>query len=183
MKIRPKLSHIVFFLLGLTAFVCIEILLFPGSSNLVKFKKDVEVPTISSLLTTLLFIAWLVESFLEIILKIFKIDRVKKDDIPSPYIARFTAITGFLMGLLIAWSGVSTIGFFFDIGHQSMQSQKLFGLVDSILTASVIAGGSKGIHELTSAYKKIMQLVQDRSTEKSETQSTPQSITTDAKLN
>ena len=161
---EPLVKYIIFFLIGLILVICIEVFLFPGSSHSVEFK-NVEIPTIFNFLATLLFIAWLVESFLEIIIKIFQIDSK---------VEQFTAITGMSICLLIAWSGVNTVGNFFVVDSQAEPRQKLlFGLIDLILTAGVIAGGSKGIHELTNAYKGIMQVIQNQPIDKPEKSSSP----------
>ena len=134
-----------------------------------------------------------------------------KSSTKSLEVARFTAIAGFIIGLIIAWSGVHTLGVFFsfdsmdnpnnetaiervdssksvdspdatdntnvidssdaadnpDVVDSSEPKAKsikeiLFASVDAILTAGVIAGGSKGIHELTNAYKEFMQSVKER---------------------
>ena len=131
--------------------------------------EDVEPAKIYSLLISLLFIAWLLESFLEILLKAFNIDspqdNEKQKSAKSKKTAQFTAIVGFLIGLIIAWSGVHTISMFFSFSEQTTEIEKvLFGSVDTILTAGVIAGGSKGIHELTNAYKEILQAIKKQAT-------------------
>ena len=175
MKISNPLSYIFLFFVGLTIVIIAEVFLFKISPNSITFN-NVETPIIFNLLITLWFIAWLLESFLEIFQKIFQIDPDKKDNSnePSPKIEKFTAIIGFLVGLIIAWSGVHTIGIFFSLGEHSTDIEKaLFSSVDAILTASVIAGGSKGIHELTNAYKGIMQAIKNQATNN---QSPPQLV-------
>ena len=164
MKISNPLSYIILFFVGLTIVFLTELFLFKVSPNSILFN-NTEIAKIFNLLVALWFIAWLLESFLEILQKIFQIDEDKIDgsNKPSPKIERFTAIIGFLVGLIIAWSGIHTIGIFFSLGGNSTDIEKaLFGSVDAILTASVIAGGSKGIHELTNAYKVIMQTIKNQ---------------------
>lgn len=179
-----SLSFLVLTLVVLTAQVAIaQKMAFPTSNSI---KDDFDLTEFSNLLFSLWFIAWLVESFFEIIQKIFKIDQnqnIKKDSIPSPVIARWTAIGGFVIGIIIFLSGVHTIGMLFDVsqGTNSFQAG-LFVFIDAVLTASVIAGGSQGIHELTNAYKGIMQTIQDSTSDKNEISSPPQPAA-DTKLN
>ena len=127
----------------------------------------------SNLLFVLWFVSWLVESFLEIIQKVFQLD-FKKGSEPSPEIAQWTAIGGFIMGVMIFLSGLQILGTLFDFlpGTDPIQVG-LFKFVDAVLTASVIAGGSKGIHELTNAYKGIMQVIQNQPIDKPEKSSSP----------
>lgn len=140
----------------------------------------------SNLLFVLWFISWLVESFLEIIQKVFKIEQnsnLKKDDKPSPVIARWTAIGGFLVGVIVFLSGLHIVETLFDFLQETEPIHAgLFKFIDAVLTASVIAGGSQGIHKLTNAYKGIMQVIQGSTPDKLELQSSPQSVA-DTKLN
>jgi hypothetical protein len=179
-KIKPttksSLLYILLFLVSLSIVVIVERFLFSGSftangdefKNLI-FKKS-ESTTVFNLLTTLWFIAWLVESFLEIIIKIFQIDE-DKTNIESSTIAVGTAAIGFAIGLIIAWSGIRTLSMFFSIENYSNTQKLVFGCVDAILTASVIAGGSKAIHELTNAYKGVMRTIQEGTPNKANEQS------------
>ena len=152
---KKTFIYILLSLITLSIIIFLQGFLFSASFEPIEFKK-VEVTIIFNLLTTLWFIAWLVESFLEIIIKIFQVEsKAESSDIASG-----TAIAGFIIGLIIAVSGIRTLDIFFGIENYSDLQKLVFGSVDTILTASVIAGGSKGIHELTNAYKRIIQFIQ-----------------------
>ena len=163
-KLSNYLLYIVLFLVSLSIVIIVEGFLFSGSFSVSEntfksliFNKSEEA-TVFNLLTTLWFIAWLVESFLEIIIKIFQID---KDKSKSSTIEVGTAAAGFAIGLIIAWSGIRTLSMFFSIEDYSNTQQLVFGCIDVILTASVIAGGSKAIHELTNAYKGLLRAIRE----------------------
>ena len=174
-KFRKNLLYIVLFLVSLSIVIIVEGFLFSGSFSVSEntfksllFNKSEEA-TVFNLLTTLWIIAWLVESFLEIIIKIFQID---KDKTKSSTIAVGTAAAGFAIGLIIAWSGIRTLSMFFSIEDYSNTQQLVFGCIDVILTASVIAGGSKAIHELTNAYKGLLRAIREGTPNKVNEQST-----------
>ena len=227
--------YCIYFLLGFLATVGMGTL-FDTSNTSITFR-NVDKSEMSNLLIALLFTAWMLESFLEILLKTFKLDVPKAssqtEDVseePSQTkdvseessqtkkeksidVARFTAIAGFIIGLIIAWSGVHTLGVFFSfdsvdnpnggiVSESAIVSDSvdnsairlvfnsvdnpedadnpdskivpdskaksikeiLFASVDAILTAGVIAGGSKGVHELTNAYKEFVQAAKERAT-------------------
>ena len=163
-KLSNYLLYVVLFLVSLSIVIIVEGFLFSGSFSVSEntfksliFNKSEEA-TVFNLLTTLWFIAWLVESFLEIIIKIFQID---KDKTKSSTIEVGTAAAGLAIGLIIAWSGIRTLSMFFSIEDYSNTQQLVFGCIDVILTASVIAGGSKAIHELTNAYKGLLRAIQE----------------------
>lgn len=130
-----------------------------------------EVETVFNLLVSLLFIAWLIESLLEVLQKILVIDKDKLIDIntkKSPEIAKFTSRVGFLLGVFIALAGIHTIQVFFALDEQAEPIQELlFYLADTVLTAGVLAAGSKGIHELTNTYKGLMQAIQHQTQQSS----------------
>jgi len=58
----------------------------------------------------------------------------------------------FLMGLAVALSGVHILQVLFDIASLPPLQQTLFNATDIVLTAGLIAGGSKGINGLTSLF-------------------------------
>ncbi len=58
----------------------------------------------------------------------------------------------FLMGLAVALSGVHILQVLFDISSLPAVQQTLFKATDIVLTAGLIAGGSKGINGLTSLF-------------------------------
>lgn len=168
-NMNPKnfIFYFSLFLIGLILVIVAEIRVFNIASSSIVFQHT-KMATVFELLIALWFISWLLESFLEILQKIFQIDEQKELNKPSPKIAKFTAIIGFIVGLLIAWSGVNTVGIFFQPGEQALPIEKvLFGSIDVILTASAIAGGSKGIHQLTMAYREIMQFIRQETTNRS----------------
>ena len=148
-------------LLGLiTAFAVVNYAQLP--KEYVSFENP-SVPIVFNLLLTLLFIAWIIESLLEVLQKILAIEPENDTNTKSLKIAKFTSRIGFLIGIFVALAGIHTIRVFFALDEQAESIQKcLFFAVDTILTAGVLTGGSKGIHELTNTYRDLMQAIQSQ---------------------
>lgn len=135
---------------------------FPFVPVSLSIKENFNITEVPELLLILWFIAWLVESFLEIIQKSFSME---KDDNKLLTREQWTAIVGFIIGIVIFCSGVHILGTFFDFSQGENYQKNLFIFVDGILTAAVIAGGSQGVHKLTTAYKEIVETFKKQNTE------------------
>jgi hypothetical protein len=74
---------------------------------------------------------------------------------------RIALWTGLILGLLISAVGIRTLQTFVEPtwGSTSAQSPQVaaFHLVDVLLTGSLLAGGSEGIHKLTQVYTNFME--------------------------
>jgi len=69
---------------------------------------------------------------------------------------RFALRTGFVIGLALSLGGVRVMEVIFDSSHLTYNQDMLFSTLDILLTAALIAGGSKGINDLTSRIKKMV---------------------------
>ena len=164
MKIKNLFRYTILSVLtlGIVIFTA-EVALAQELAPLIPNSEDFHVTEFPNLLFSLWFISWLVESLLEIIQKPLKIEDKEKSNKKQ-----WTIWIGFGIGVIIYLSGVHTIGILFDFSEETNNWQKwLFTGVDLILTAAVIAGGSQGIHKLTSAYEEIMQTLKKNTSSQS----------------
>jgi hypothetical protein len=127
------------------------------------------------LLVNLFVVALFVERFVEIFSSVIrKPGRVsieallrnakKLDDRHEAILAldRYKAETGtlmltiaFVIGLIVSLVGVRTLSAFFDANYLGGFQGSLFAAVDVLLTAGILAGGSKGINSMTSAIEAV----------------------------
>ena len=64
----------------------------------------------------------------------------------------------FFIGILVSAVGIRTLGsLVVDISAYPSAQKAFFNLVDILITAGLLAGGSEGIHQLTSVYTNYMQ--------------------------
>jgi phosphotransferase system glucose/maltose/N-acetylglucosamine-specific IIC component len=80
----------------------------------------------------------------------------------------FTLTISFIVGLIIAAVGVRLLAQMFDINELPRLQSLCFGAVDIVITAGVIAGGSKGVNALTSSVGAVFDAMkyQSRANEK-----------------
>lgn len=64
--------------------------------------------------------------------------------------ATYAMYGGFALGLVVAIAGVHTLQVFYDVTTLSGNQKLLFQSADIVLTAGLLAGGSKGINGMTS---------------------------------
>ena len=60
---------------------------------------------------------------------------------------------GFTVGVVIAMAGVNTLGVLFDVTELPRVQAALFKAADIVITAGLIAGGSKALNETTKAIR------------------------------
>ncbi|MEB3210976.1 MAG: hypothetical protein VKL39_06455 [Leptolyngbyaceae bacterium] len=115
--------------------------------------KDLVLQTILNLLAEIWFIAFLVESFIEIILKITgtngQADKTKK----------IAVVLALLISLCISLVGIRAMEILFNTSELGDTGQNLFRIVDITLTAGLIAGGTAGIHELAKTYQTFVEAI------------------------
>lgn len=63
----------------------------------------------------------------------------------------FAMSISFIAGLIIASVGIHVLGPLFDISGLEPTQKKFFVAIDIVITAGLIAGGSKGVNSLTSS--------------------------------
>lgn len=161
LKINPR--FIGLFLMSIYAVVLYFLsnqLLFTDSPLSIIFD-NTKPDEVFNLLISLWMIAWLLESLLEVITSIFKIQEGGSSEVDT---RRFTYFVGFLLSILITLSGVRTLDIFFTPEDNATSIQiQLFSLMDIILTAGVLAAGSDGIHQITQAFKSLVLFVKESS--------------------
>lgn len=122
--------------------------------------KPLEQSNIFALLSTLLFISLALQSTLEVFVS--NLRSIKKAKLPegSPQLVKYRSETkkiinfiGLLAGVIISIAGVRIIQPFTDELLISGWQEQLFHITDILLTAGILAGGSDGIHQITSIYK------------------------------
>ena len=79
-----------------------------------------------------------------------QIEAQKKLDAYRSRTETLAMYSGFAIGLIVGFAGVHTLQVIFDAGSLSGSQKTLFQGVDIVLTAGLIAGGSKGINAITS---------------------------------
>lgn len=70
--------------------------------------------------------------------------------------------SGFAIGMVVALAGVRTLGVLFDASELAPAQLNVFSATDVIITAGLIAGGSKGLNAMTSLIEKYLQTSKDR---------------------
>jgi len=126
----------------------------------------------SSLFTNLVFVALLVERFIEVFLGVVRIEgkqRIQKDiDYAKDdeerkgaevamagyrsTTARRAMQIAFAVGLFASLGGVRVLHVLFDASALASWQPFLFDLTDVLLTAGLIAGGSSGINKVTALF-------------------------------
>ena len=126
----------------------------------------------SSLFTNLFLIAVLVERFIEIFLGVARAPEkqsIQRDiefadsdgakQVAERKLDKFSGETrrqamqlAFTMGILVALAGVRTIGMVFDAVELTSMQAFLFRLIDVLLTAGLITGGSSGVNKVTALF-------------------------------
>lgn len=84
--------------------------------------------------------------------------RLKSEDLHQyqAITKRVALWTGFLFGLLISLAGVRALSSLFSM-PATQDQMVLFRSLDVILTAGLISGGSEGIHQIMTFYKKFIE--------------------------
>ena len=155
-------------LLGLVFLGGITVFLLGGR---VLYDLDLRPEDYGGILSHLAIIALITERFVEIFTSVIrKPDRVDLEgdlrqattpeekhialDALDAYKAKtgiFTMVISFITGLVIASVGVRVLGPLFDTNELTRVQGILFDAIDIVITAGLIAGGSKGINTLTSS--------------------------------
>lgn len=160
-KLLSRLKELLktqFLLVLATVFIMFFVHYRPEFGDSISWKSSEEVNSLT-LITTLSFIALALQSTLEIFIGNFREPKKFQDD-SNVSIADYRQqtkelanIVGLCGGLVIALSGVRVIQPF--IGEFNLESwqRELFHAADILLTASLLSGGSDGIHQLTKVYQ------------------------------
>ena len=133
----------------------------------------------TKILTSMFFIALLVERFIEVTITVsrsndkdvLKADlaaaKEKKDadeqkKVNDQLIAhrngteKKAMTVGFLIGVLLGLAGVQVLGSLFDVTYLEGIQKFLFKGMDILLTAALVAGGSNGVKQVTSLFRDFM---------------------------
>ena len=68
--------------------------------------------------------------------------------------ARQSVVLGMVIGVLLGLAGVQILGTLYDVTYLEGTQKYLFKAMDILLTASLIAGGSNGVNQVTSLMNK-----------------------------
>ena len=141
-----------------------------GWDQTITINPEVKQETYTSLFVNLFFIALIVERFIAVFNSIWRRkgrqERVRAAENAKPgaekiaaqkeldfYRSRTETLAmygGFAIGILIGLAGVHTLQVIFKIDALVGTQKNVFQAVDVLLTAGLIAGGSKGINAITS---------------------------------
>ena len=172
--------HIVLFIC-LIIFVAIVITLFDWFDT-IRLRKDLYYDHYSSLFAGLFIITVIVERFIEVFNSIWRRqrrlehirdveyagndkDRVKAQRKLDTYRARTETLamySGFVIGIIIGICGLRTLHSIFDFEALQGFQKTAFLATDIVLTAGLVAGGSKGINAVTSLVGEFLEVSKER---------------------
>ena len=76
----------------------------------------------------------------------------------------------FTIGIVVSAIGIRALsGLGVDIPNLPLDQKNYFNIVDIFITAGLLAGGSEGIHQLTTVYDNYMKLFAQTATDKAKT--------------
>ncbi len=153
---------------GLVALGIGAVLIFGGR---VVYDLDLKPGDYMGIFTHLAIIALITERFVEIFTSVIRkpdrvelegdireatkaVDKTKALEVLEAYKAKtgiFAMTISFITGMVIAAVGVRVMGPLFDSSGLSSSQSLFFDAIDIVITAGLIAGGSKGINSLTSS--------------------------------
>jgi hypothetical protein len=153
----------------LIIFVALVIAWFDWNQTIL-IKKELTLDNYSKLFVNLFLIAIVVERFIEVFNSIWRrrgrlertravqnaktdgerIEAQRKLDVYRSRTQTLAMYAGFAIGILAGFAGVHTLQVVFDAGSISGSQKTVFQAMDILLTAGLIAGGSKGINAITS---------------------------------
>jgi hypothetical protein len=174
------LSPIVLIIL-LIVFVALVVGKF-GWNQTITLSPDLKQATYTSMFVNLVFIALIVERFIEVFNSIWrrkgrqeraraietaasnkeKITAQKELDFYRSQTETLAMYCGFAIGIFIGLAGVHTLQVIFNINSLSGTQKSVFQAVDVLLTAGLIAGGSKGINAITSLMGSFLTVTKER---------------------
>lgn len=160
-----------FHLLILLAFVILVAIAVPifDLHNALKLKNNLKLDTYSTLFTNVFIITVIVERFIEVFNAIWrrkgrlelirelesaadgqpKTDAQNELDYYRAQTQTMAMYSGFVIGIIVGFAGVRALNLVFDASSLSGTQEFLFHSIDILLTAGLIAGGSKGINAVT----------------------------------
>jgi len=153
-----------------------------GWNQTITLSPDAKQATYTSMFVNLFFIALIVERFIEVFNSIWrrkgrqeraralenaapgeeKISAQKELDFYRSKTETLAMYSGFAIGILIGLAGVHTLQVIFNIDTLSGTQKSVFQAVDILLTAGLIAGGSKGINAITSLMGSFLDVTKER---------------------
>ncbi|KPJ94472.1 MAG: hypothetical protein AMJ53_05160 [Gammaproteobacteria bacterium SG8_11] len=166
----------------ISAFIFVFFIIPLGFGNIAAFDFDMKGEEYMGMFTHLIIVALIVERFIEVYNSIWRKpgrirleakisteqDTTKKLKLEAD-LKNYRAHTGilamyggFAAGILVALAGVNTLGILFDASELSPVQLRLFNSVDIVISAGLIAGGSKGLNDLTSLIGTILQTSKDK---------------------
>lgn len=153
-----------------------------GWDQTITLSPDLKQETYTSLFVNLFFIALVVERFIEVFNSIWrrkgrqeriravetaasnkeKIAAQKELDYYRSRTETLAMYSGFAIGILVGLAGVHILQVIFKIDELSGTQKSIFQAVDVLLTAGLIAGGSKGINAITSLMGSFLTVSKER---------------------
>ena len=153
-----------------------------GWDQTITLSPDLKQATYTTMFVNLFFIALIVERFIEVFNSIWrrkgrqergraietagskneKISAQKELDLYRSQTETLAMYSGFAIGILIGLAGVHTLQVIFNIDALSGTQKSIFQAVDILLTAGLIAGGSKGINAITSLMGSFLTVSKER---------------------
>ena len=176
--------HIVLFIC-LIIFVGIVTALF-GWFDTVQLRKDLDYDHYSSLFAGLFIITVIVERFIEVFNSIWRrkgrlehirdveyagndkerIEAQRKLDAYRAKTETLAMYSGFVIGIIIGICGLRILNSIFDLDALQGLQKTAFLASDIVLTAGLIAGGSKGINAVTSLVGEFFEATKEQAEEK-----------------
>jgi hypothetical protein len=157
----------------------------------IELKKDLEFDNYSKLFVNLFIITVIVERFIEVFNSIWRrsgrleltrevenastdenrINAQKELDIYRSRTQTLAMYSGFAIGITVGFSGIRTLEMIFDSKALSGAQGTLFQAIDIVLTAGLIAGGSKGINAITRIFGNFLESSKEKAALKPKTPS------------
>ena len=153
--------------------------------------QSVDVNKVTSLLAYLFTVALFIERFIEVIVAILrnqgaaefeytlentkknKGDEAKAESDLIKYrmdTQKLSLRISFTIGIVVSAIGIRALsGLGVDIPNLPLDQKNYFNIVDIFITAGLLAGGSEGIHQLTTVYDNYMKLFAQTATDKAKT--------------
>jgi hypothetical protein len=176
-----------FHLLAIVLLVLLVVIAVVGFDAIrsVKLNDELQLNDYSTLFANVLVITIIVERFLEVFNAIWrrkgklqltrKVQDAKNDESKKQaqeqldsYRARTQTLamySGFVIGILAGIAGVRTLEIIFDFSSLTGTQETLFHSIDILLTAGLIAGGSKGINAVTRVIGNFLESTKDKATQ------------------
>ena len=165
-----------------------------GWDKTIGIKLDIKIDNYSKLFVNLFLITVIVERFIGVFNSIWRrsgrlelirgvenaktnkerIEAQKKLDVYRSRTETLAMYSGFAIGIIIGFAGVHTLQVIFDAAPLSGFQKTLFHGVDIVLTAGLIAGGSKGINAITSLLGSFLEASKEKAKANNKTPLKPQ---------